>query len=365
MGKTAIIIGGGFFGSQIALALANKGLKVLLVEAEKALLTRSSYHNQARIHNGYHYPRSLLTALRSRVNFPRFVSEFPECVDHSFDKYYAVSSVGSKVNATQFRRFCETIEAEIHDAPAEISALFDKRLIEKVFTVREYAFNAVKLRERMAQELEDAKVKVLLETRCVAVHASDDGLMVTLRDAQGGTQTIPANLAFNCTYSGINTVLKSSKLSPLPLKHEFTEMALIDLPEPLKSIGVTVMCGPFFSFMPFPARNLHSFSHVRYTPHASWRDEAEHNNDDLWQQLERTSHYDLMLRDASRYIPLLREAKRLDSLWEIKTILPQSEFDDSRPILFHRHPQLPGLVSILGGKIDNVFDLSQEMESIL
>ena len=26
------------------------------------------------------------------------------------------------------------------------------------------------------------------------------------------------------------------------------------------------MCGPFFSAMPFPARGLHTLSHVRYTP---------------------------------------------------------------------------------------------------
>ncbi len=54
-------------------------------------MSRASYNNQARVHNGYHYPRSILTALRSRISFPRFVDEFRDCVDSDFDKYYLIS----------------------------------------------------------------------------------------------------------------------------------------------------------------------------------------------------------------------------------------------------------------------------------
>lgn len=68
----AVIIGGGFYGAAIAVYLVkNRGMrKVILLERESSLLSRASYNNQARIHNGYHYPRSFTTAFRSRVNFP-------------------------------------------------------------------------------------------------------------------------------------------------------------------------------------------------------------------------------------------------------------------------------------------------------
>ena len=58
MKADAVVIGGGFYGASIAIYLAkNRGLKkVVLVEKEKKLLTRASYNNQARVHNGYHYP---------------------------------------------------------------------------------------------------------------------------------------------------------------------------------------------------------------------------------------------------------------------------------------------------------------------
>ena len=69
-----------------------------------------------------------------------------------------------------------------------------------------------------------------------------------------------------------------------------------------------------------------------------------------------------MIRDAARYLPILSSCSYIDSLWEVKTVLPQSEVDDSRPILFKRHQQLPNLTCILGGKIDNVYDIFHELQ---
>ena len=57
-----VVIGGGIFGSQASIVLANEGFTVLLIEQSSRLMTRASYVNQARLHNGLHYPRSLATA---------------------------------------------------------------------------------------------------------------------------------------------------------------------------------------------------------------------------------------------------------------------------------------------------------------
>ena len=63
-----------------------------------------------------------------------------------------------------------------------------------------------------------------------------------------------------------------------------------------------------------------------------------------------------MQKDAARYLPVLAGCRYRDSLWEVKTVLPRSESDDSRPILFRPHHGLPGFHSVMGGKIDNVYD---------
>lgn len=358
-----LVIGGGFFGCLLASEWARAGHKVILQEKEKDLLQRASYANQARVHNGYHYPRSVLTAWRSRVNFPRFVEEYSEAIVQDFDKLYAIPRAASKVTARQFRMFMERIGAPIQAAPLRLQRLFSSDLIEEVFLVKEFAFDAVKLKAACLRRMESAQVA----HRCGAAvqrleRDAGGGLRSHVRLADGQAQEIVARQVFNCTYSQINDVLAASGLPLIRLKHELAEMALIEPPEELARIGVTVMCGPFFSAMPFPARGLHTLSHVRYTPHCSWQDrEGEYAPaHQLFAAAPKRTKFEHMLRDSARFLPCLRGAVYRDSLWEVKTILPQSEGDDSRPILFRRHEQMEGLVSVMGGKIDNIYDVLAE-----
>jgi len=41
----------------------------------------------------------------------------------------------------------------------------------------------------------------------------------------------------------------------------------------------------------------------------------------------------------------------------VKTVLAKNERDDGRPILFQRQPEDSSVISIMGGKIDNIYDL--------
>jgi len=70
-----------------------------------------------------------------------------------------------------------------------------------------------------------------------------------------------------------------------------------------------------------------------------------------------------MMADARRYVPLIGQTKHIDSLWEVKTVLPTAEHNDSRPILFvPSHGAIPGYTCIMGGKIDNVQDVLREID---
>lgn len=359
----AIVVGGGFFGCRVAQHLRSFLGSVLVVEQEAGLLRRASYNNQARVHQGYHYPRSLLTAMRSRVNFGRFVEEYPECVDGTFEKYYAISRIFSNVTARQFRLFCDRIGAPIEPASAEVRRLFDPDRIEDVFHVKEWAFDAVKLEVQVSRDARAAGVELTLGTRAVRVSPSAAGLAVDLAGPEGPSRA-EARWVFNCTYSGINHLLGASRLPLVPLKHEATELALVDPPDALRAAGVTVMCGPFFSVMPFPPRGLHSLSHVRYTPHHAWREEGDVRAKPPDHRPELETNFEWMVRDASRYLPCLRECTYRGSLWEVKTVLPASEVDDSRPILFRVDHGLRGLVCLMGGKLDNVYDVLREVDDL-
>lgn len=107
---------------------------------------------------------------------------------------------------------------------------------------------------------------------------------------------------------------------------------------------------------------------MRYTPHYQWNDSASQPYEDAHFKYDhnlRQSAWGHMIRDAQRYVPGLSECQYQRSIWEVKTILPRSDSDDSRPILFRANHGLKGLHCVMGGKIDNIYDALQEIERVI
>ena len=360
----AVVIGGGFYGATLALHLAAKrGGEILLLEQEAALMQRASRTNQARIHNGHHYPRSFTTAHRCRVNLVRFVQARPQAVARDFCSVYAIARRNSKVSARQFRRFCEQIGAPVAPAPAHIRTLFEPRLIEDVFVAEEYLFDARALATAVETDLRASGIDVQLGMKVVGLaQQAASGLTVSCVDRAGVAHTFDAAMVLNCTYAGLNHLGGGFPGTQAQIKHELTEMVAVRLPAQFANLGVTVMDGPFFSLLPMPQRSEHSLSHVRYTPHFQWLDVKGR---DPYAELSGHppgSRAHLMLRDIARYMPALAAAQPVESMFEIKTLLARNETDDGRPILLERHASMPNCISVLGGKIDNVFDVIEKLD---
>ena len=176
-----------------------------------------------------------------------------------------------------------------------------------------------------------------------------------------GAEIDRADLVFNCTYSRINHLRTGSGLPVISINNQIAEIALVEVPPALETIGVTLMDGPFFSILPFPGRDLHTLSHVRYTPHHTWQETGigtVAGADIIKDNAPIASNYPYMIRDACRYMSVLAECTYKDSLFEIKTVLGQwNEENDSRPILFQEETTMPGVYTVIGAKIDNIYDL--------
>ena len=97
MAVDRVIIGGGIFGLYAAYVLGRAGFSVVLLEKENLSLNRASRVNQARLHTGLHYPRSLLTARDSLGYYQRFREEFPDSV-RDFKQIYAISDYNSQTS---------------------------------------------------------------------------------------------------------------------------------------------------------------------------------------------------------------------------------------------------------------------------
>jgi glycine/D-amino acid oxidase-like deaminating enzyme len=345
----ALVIGGGFYGCEVALALHRAGVRrVCLVEREHGLLRRASYVNQARIHNGYHYPRDLATARSSHDNFIRFCQDYSFALHTCMTKLYAIAR-DSRVDPNQFERFCRIIGAPYRPIGVNRATLFEPGLIEEIYEVKELAFNAIPLARHLSRRLNDAQVDVRTRTDARIANAEGSHVTVELNGV-----SVEAGYVVNCTYASLDGL--GAPVSTR-IKRELAEIALIDPPRELADIGVTVIDGPFFSSMPFPAVGHHSLTHVRYTPHEAWSDVRPAGIQ------PGKSNAVFMMRDSARYIPCLRRARYVRSMFEIKAVLLATEENDGRPILVEANPLFPRIVSILGAKIDNIYDVLQLLEA--
>ena len=350
-----LVVGGGFYGCSLATHLARQGARVTVLEARADLLGGASYFNQARVHGGYHYPRSLRTAGRSQASYESFTARYASCVVDDFLCVYAVAR-GSLTNARKFRRVCDHIGAPLMDAPASVRRLFNPATIEASWVTREAVFDAVRLRELVREEMADAGVTVRLGSPVSGVEETAAGALLTLETGE----VLTGDRVLVCTYGEVIDTLPPG-VGYTGLHCEPCEMALVDLPEPLRGKGVTVMDGPYFSLMPFPSTPHHTLSHVRYTPHGS---HPTHEQAAAALRAGLTSRADWMIRDAARYVPALAGAVHRESLWGVKTVPARRDGDDARPIVLRRSDG-GRVLSLLGSKIDNIGDAIRVAEEHL
>jgi glycine/D-amino acid oxidase-like deaminating enzyme len=349
-----LIIGGGFYGCCLALYLRSLTSSIAVVEAGDQIMTRASRVNQARVHTGFHYPRSMLTAVKSMVLHRRFASEFSDSIVSDFRMLYGVARHGSRIPASRFWRMYQEMGTPIAKASPSQSALFNRDMVEAVFDCTEFAFDYSVLRAGLMERMDGLNMDLRLNTEVVQMKEEEHGVRVGLANGQ----ELTAGTVFNVTYSHTNRILRRTGLPEAHIKHELTEIALAEIPPELAGLAVTLMDGPFFSVMPYPADNLYSLTHVRYTPHLTWIDTPGMKSPyQIAKDYTGASRAYQMKVDAQRYMPCLSDMKIQKSIFDVKTVLLKNEQDDGRPILFQRKPATSRVISILGGKIDNIYDL--------
>lgn len=363
------IIGAGLYGLYSALKCGETGQHVVVLERDPAPFMRATYINQARVHMGYHYPRSFSTAIKSAHYFDRFCKDYDFCLHTEFDQVYATSSHFSWTNAEEFKKFCN--DANIRCDSVDPEWYFNPGMCDGAFLTKEYTYDAQVLKKWFLDQLSKYKnVEIIYNDRPIEITKNKDTWTVKTHEGL----VIETPFILNATYAGVNDIHQLLGYEPFKIKYEKCEIILCEVSDKFKNVGITVMDGPFFSLMPFGQTGLHSLTSVTFTPHeTSYESVAtfpcQHQCNVLCRPgslyncnecpAKPESAWDYMSQLARKYLKEEYGFKYHSSLFSMKPILMASEIDDSRPTVVKVMNDKPMFVSILSGKINTVYDLDE------
>ena len=368
-GYDYIVIGAGIYGLYMASKFSEKypQKKICILEYDSKIFSRASYINQARVHNGYHYPRSLSTALKSSNYYNRFIKDYSFAINNRFKKIYAISSSFSYASSNNFQDFCKA--SEIPCEPIHVSKYFKKNVVEAAFLTEEVSMDSLEISKYFLSIIEKNKnVDIIYNSRITSVDNKNGDYYLKLYDKE-----IHSPFVLNSTYASVNQILNLFNFSLFKVKYELAEIALCNVSTEIKDTGITIMDGPFFSVMPFGKSDLHSLSAVDYTPHKSSHDnlpnfDCQDKNTTCTKftldncntcQNKPKSAFSKMNQLASKYLRSDFDISYVKSLFAIKPILASSEVSDSRPTIIKEFSNNPTFISVLSGKFNTMYDLDE------
>lgn len=367
-----VVLGAGMYGLYAATYLGTTYPKrtIAVFEYDRQPFSRASYINQARVHNGYHYPRSLSTALKTVQYYERFCTDFSFAINNKFEKIYAVSNDFSYSTGDNFKRFCGS--AGIPCKEIHYSSYFKDNTIEGCFLTQEVALDAKKICRFLLSGIDKCQnVQIIYNIRMKQAEKDKQQFKIFLENGD----EIVTSFILNTTYASVNQVSHFFGFETFDVKYEISEICLCEASHNMKNLGLTVIDGPFFSVMPFGLSKYHSLSTVHFTPHITSDSKLPEfscqkkqplctpwslENCNMCEARPKTA-WDEMVQLSKKYLNDNIKMQHHQSLFAVKPILKNSEVSDSRPTVIKTLSEKPVFKAVLSGKFNTIYDLEEEL----
>ncbi|CAN2228799.1 hypothetical protein MCERE85_01414 [Candidatus Nanopelagicaceae bacterium] len=319
--------------------------------------------NQARLHTGLHYPRSIVTARESLGYYAKFRERFPSAV-FDFEQIYAISSHNSKTSSHDFQNFVNRLGLDFEEVAPD--RYFNPGTVDLALKVEEPTFDSEILRQQILEEIESQpNIQLYLDTAVIGGVRSGHGSSLLLSNGS----TIETDGIIIAAYAGINSIRQILGLPSLPLSFELTEIVLGSVGPELSGVGFTVMDGPFWSMMPFGKSGLVSLTSVGITPlqksetfpifdcqklrkgctPLNLSDCNTCHVKPVSAVAHQVQQMNLFLKNQACFNPL-------KSIYTVKSTLNTTQVDDARPTLIQMESDSK-IWTVFSGKVSTLFDL--------
>jgi hypothetical protein len=318
------VVGGGIFGCTIAVDLARAGAQVDLYEARSDILQGTTARCQARLHRGYHYPRSDSTAAAARDASELFQARYPEAMVNAPAHYYAIAP-GSLTGPEDYLLFCDRLGLPYKqiDNPPRLYG------VDLCVEVDENLIAVPTLARLLRRDLWAAEVTVHLGRRVEPEQLDDYDLIVMATYGQPWSR---------------------------PLRYEVCEVALVELGR-YSGESYVIQDGPFTSLDPYGRLYiLYDVVHSVHAANVGYAPEIPPEYLDLLQRpgaLTPLSNFDKMVASAGRFLAMLDPGGQgvsihHRSMFSVRAVLPDVDATDERPTLIE---QDGNIIQVLSGKI--------------
>lgn len=323
------IIGGGWYGSHIALHLLKAGHDVTLFEVSDRLFSGASGGNPARLHIGPHYPRSKLTREACRLHYAEFMQVYGALTHAIQTNVYAIASYDSLVD---FGTYVQVLEKEIEFI----------RIVPEEYGLKNCE-GAILCGERHI---------IIDSARSFFEHKLSG--VVKFRQPAGEVDSKKWDWTVDCTFCA-NDAQNIDRFEPCVT-------GILSGPT---DKAVTVMDGPFGSIYPWDEMHgLLSLTSARYTPFSktcSTYQEAKEilssaSEDAIWDRCQ------MMIRQMQEYWPDSRKMFELVD-WKLSIRAMPRSSSDTRLVDVIRVGER-GL-RVRAGKIDAIFHAARRVDELI
>lgn len=351
LGANIAVIGAGIFGATAAIELAKAGHQVTLFESRDDILQAASGINQYRMHRGYHYPRSQETIASCMDATPLFEAEYTDAIISHLTHYYAIAKEGSKVSGHEYLTVLDTSGLPYTVTNPEH---IHKDMVDVVISADENLYDPNKLREIVRERIAAQGIELRLGSK---VHIAEldnfDAVVVA-------------------TYAALNdTIHEGAQKS---YQFEVCEKIVVEIPPELRGVSTVIMDGPFMCIDPLGDTGYAVMGHVEHAVHHRSVGSSPVVPEELRDYLNRgvierpkVSNVEKFLDAASIFMPALKDAKHVGSMFTIRTVLPRVDHTDERPTIVRQVNDR--IFTIYSGKVGNSVkaarDVVQRIEKAL
>lgn len=330
------IVGAGIYGSTVALNLKDIGCKIDIYD-DKGIMNQTSSINQFRIHNGYHYPRSIETIKQVKKSNENFIKYYQDCIFTASEHYYAIAKEDSKTCSSEYEQILKKNSLPFDKVTPH---LFNYENIDSVYLVNEKLYDPKAIKVKIMKDFKNKNINFYRKKFSKFLHDSYDFIIY----ADYGV-SFPRGI--------------------LDFKLSLVEKCYFQPPKNIQNKSIVIIDGPFTAFDTTRDPNISIFGSAKYTNLLSFNIDQykfvtnyfrDILNKNKYIKTEFTN-YKKFLEDCMKYIPAVQKSKYLGSRYTIRIVENNPKYD-KRTYYIKKDKNI---FYIFSGKVVSCIDASKKI----